>query len=504
MTTSPTSPAPPANPIITMAATAPEPIDYLLSSGSSFSSFDKLAGHKNYLAWKDNMTTMLMSLNQWGMVSGEIVRPPVTTGTDGTETPTPEEKKKLTAYNLRAIRVFAEISYRVSDTAKTVIASTRDPKRAWELLQKNYGAKQEGLQSVLLTKLQMATWDGKGGIGKHRDFMLSLRTQLLDAGMELTDKIFFDHFTNSLPASLDIFVTFYDDKSHDIDLLCDRFSRYEMRQQLAAAKAGDTSEGSVALFGKQQESGGKAKKSGEGSKGGEGLKSAKTSKSVVCWGCGEQGHVRSKCPKKGETSLKSDKDEKKEGEPKEKDKSAKVKTTGGKLYALVDDAEAKDTYYIDSGASNHLTPHRAHLHDYRPFATPRELTAANNGALVALGSGTLKILSSVNGEERESEIRDVYYAPSVAAQLISFGKLEDQGWDVQFRKDGMLVHNSHGILFADVDKKGGVYPMQVDAILADDGFVAWARMAAADPTHDKLSVPTMGSTRVLAKSAGSR
>jgi hypothetical protein len=54
------------------------------------------------------------------------------------------------------ISVFMEISFQIADSAKTVLGNTEDPKIAWELLEKRHGTKRQGLQPVLMAKLQLA------------------------------------------------------------------------------------------------------------------------------------------------------------------------------------------------------------------------------------------------------------------------------------------------------------------------------------------------------------
>ena len=56
-------------------STTTSTLPYPISSGSAFSAFDKLQGIKNHANWKTNMRTVLLSLRQWGMVDGTIVRP---------------------------------------------------------------------------------------------------------------------------------------------------------------------------------------------------------------------------------------------------------------------------------------------------------------------------------------------------------------------------------------------------------------------------------------------
>jgi len=80
-----------------------------------------------------------------------------------------------------------------------------------------------------MAKLQLTDWDGQGTITTHRDYMLDLRTQLEDTGMTLTDQAFYLYFAESLPESLDLFITLYEDSTYNVDRLCDKFAKYEMR-----------------------------------------------------------------------------------------------------------------------------------------------------------------------------------------------------------------------------------------------------------------------------------
>jgi hypothetical protein len=84
-----------------------------------------------------NMRTVLQSLRQWGMVTG-TVQAPVPADVDA---PTEDETRATEAFEVRHISAFMEISFRIADSAKTVLGNTEAPKVAWELLAKRYGAK---------------------------------------------------------------------------------------------------------------------------------------------------------------------------------------------------------------------------------------------------------------------------------------------------------------------------------------------------------------------------
>jgi len=49
------------------------------------------------------------------------------------------------------------------------------------------------------------------------------------------------------------------------------------------------------------------------------------------------------------------------------------------LAGLVENRGLTKTFYVDSGASDHLIPSRGELRAYKEFASPVEIAAADNG-----------------------------------------------------------------------------------------------------------------------------
>jgi hypothetical protein len=220
-----------------------EVLPYSVSSGSAFNAFNKLQGTKNYVTWMNNMCTVLMSLCQWDVVDGTDQAP---TPADK-NSPTPTETKEMAVWKVRSILAFMEISFQVADSAKTILGGTRNPKVTWDLLAKQFSAKQEGLQSTLISKLQLAMWNGIGSIHTHHNYMVKLQCQLADASMQLSDQSFLSHFIESLPPSLDLFITLYEDSNHDIDFLCDKLME-SVKGDLAwseVARRGPTSSNTI-------------------------------------------------------------------------------------------------------------------------------------------------------------------------------------------------------------------------------------------------------------------
>jgi len=130
-------------------------------------------------------------------------------------------------------------------------------------------------------------------------------------------------------------------------------------------------------------------------------------------------------------------------------------------------------YYINSGASKHLIPSKVYLRSYREFDKPVEISVANDGQILAYGSRYLRVVTLVNGQEREVDLGDMYYAPRVHIRLLSMGKLKDQGWDVRLRKGGMELRDRNGGLFADIVKMNKVYLVELRLVASGAGLAGW-------------------------------
>ena len=144
-----------------MTTTAPLP--YLTSSGSAFSTCEKLHSASNYHEWRVSTCALLHALQQWDVIdSTEIAPTPI-----NPQAPTPDETAMLQAWRIRLWALYIKITYWCDNTVKTTIGDLEDPRLIWEMLRLRYGAKQCRLQLVLCAKLNQCRWDSEGGIMAH-------------------------------------------------------------------------------------------------------------------------------------------------------------------------------------------------------------------------------------------------------------------------------------------------------------------------------------------------
>ncbi|GAA5993370.1 hypothetical protein JCM11641_001995, partial [Rhodosporidiobolus odoratus] len=98
------------------------------------------------------------------------------------------------------------------------------------------------------------------------------------------------------------------------------------------------------------------------------------------------------------------------------------------------------SYILDSGATRHFTTDRSHLHDYRPFATPRSVRGAFGSAGSALGEGTLRL----SGNGKEVELANAMLVPDLGVNLLSQTRLMLDGYRFSNTRHELTVAHEDG------------------------------------------------------------
>ncbi|KAJ9518656.1 hypothetical protein QJQ45_018655, partial [Haematococcus lacustris] len=120
---------------------------------------------------------------------------------------------------------------------------------------------------------------------------------------------------------------------------------------------------------------------------------------VTCFRCGKKGHIARNCREPGAPIAAGD--------------------------SLV---SSRRLWLADSGASHHITPERALLHDFRPVNQPVQIVLGKSTVrLVAYGLGSVH-LTSDSGQP--FTLRDVLWAPDATANYMSTVVADLAGWRV--------------------------------------------------------------------------
>jgi Pol polyprotein, beta-barrel domain len=104
-----------------------------------------------------------------------------------------------------------------------------------------------------------------------------------------------------------------------------------------------------------------------------------------------------------------------------------------------------------------MTPHKNLLRNYRAFAQPRKIRAADKGTFDTLGSDTLVISTWVSDGPVEIMLKDTLYVPSIPFALISLGRCDDAGYQARIAYQKCAILSTAGTLLMQAPKIGGLY-----------------------------------------------
>lgn len=144
-----------------------------------------------------------------------------------------------------------------------------------------------------------------------------------------------------------------------------------------------------------------------------------------CHGCGKIGHKRADCrnlKKNDSTNANLANDEK------ESDNFSFMATTA-------DQEGTKTKFFLDSGASDHLVREDEELLNVRKLEKSITIKVAKSGAsLKATYTGDLEVLSRVGSKDVKIVINNVLLVPELSHNLLSIRRLEDAGFEIEFKK----------------------------------------------------------------------
>ena len=117
------------------------------------------------------------------------------------------------------------------------------------------------------------------------------------------------------------------------------------------------------------------------------------------------------------------------------------------------------TWFLDSGASNHMTSIEHSFTDSHAYLGKEKITTDNGDQLLISGVGTIT-LSSVSGQF--IILPNVYFVPKLSANLLSVGQLIDNGYLVHFSSSGCVIQGRQtGKVIATGSKHGRLFLLDI-------------------------------------------
>lgn len=106
------------------------------------------------------------------------------------------------------------------------------------------------------------------------------------------------------------------------------------------------------------------------------------------------------------------------------------------------DAGSASQWYIDSGASQHMTNNKDSMVHYQECASPELVRMGNNYEIKAYRKGNIWIEVKANGVYKPAELVDVLYVPALGKNLLSVSAVTKRGNTVSFEKGKCSIFNS--------------------------------------------------------------
>lgn len=140
-----------------------------------------------------------------------------------------------------------------------------------------------------------------------------------------------------------------------------------------------------------------------------------------CFKCNRYGHISTECKSK----------------QKQKHESTNYAA------AFIASVSNSDAWYIDSGASMHMTKHKQLLHN-ETVPLVKTITVANDKSLPVESSGQLSLdICDDRGRSNKILFQNVLYVPELATNLLSVSQIVNHGGEVKFNNAGCVILNSH-------------------------------------------------------------
>lgn len=409
---------------------------------------------KNFHLWKFKIQMILEEKDLWDIVSGDETKP--------------EEVDNDTArrnWEKRERKAMARICLSLHDSQLMLVKNAKSATEAWQKLEQHYERK--GLASKLFLRRRLFTAQLKEGqsIEQHINHIKEIAEELESINSPVTEDDLVLVILGSLPEAYNNLITSLESRA-DADLSLDfvwtRLTHEETKLKEVNG-SGNTAED--ALFTSKM-----GKKYGNGENGEEKGRNGRTKRNnVKCFNCNKMGHYSRDCRS-----------------PRKKEHANPAETNDNKgHFAFATAATTRNdagNWYLDSGASTHMTFRKDWIKDLKT-TTNTTITTANNEIVMAEGVGDVHIQF---GDGRSGTIRNVLFIPGFGKNLLSIGTLTQAGYTITYTgKHAEIRQNGSNELIARARLENGLYKIQSQAC-SEYANIAHKTASKTDLWHRRL------------------
>ena len=374
---------------------------YIVGGSGNLHPHEKLEGATNYGTWSFTMKNMLIQDGLWKCV----------TGADTDED--------------RAERTLAKINLNVKPCCYPIVKRATSPRDAWNSLERAFEdkgyARRFGLQRYLF-KIKLEDFESMESYVKK---ILEVNGTLSDIGAPLDDEMLANIMLGGLPPEYEPLIMALENTNA-------KLSTELIQSKLLVQDGRRTENGTV-----NQSTAFKASYHVKRKKfaGANFPKSNNGRKSIACYYCKEEGHIKAQCPKLSATN-KSKGPQANQAYGTSGTSSAEGHSSRTLTFVAAD-RFSNDHWYIDSGATDNISRRKDWLRNFKDEQSDPVMTASKQ-KLECEGRGEACVHLSDN--DSRVIVSDVKYVPGIAANLLSVSKMVQKGLTLVFNREGCKVY----------------------------------------------------------------
>ena len=283
----------------------------------------------------------------------------------------------------------------------------------WQRLENLIAKKTVGNRISLLRRLVNLKYKDGGNIVEHISLFQSLANKLVAMKMNIDDEMQGLLLLSSLPESWETYVVTICNSTPEGTLTIDMVKDSLLNEDARRKEQGESSSGAFVTE-KQEKRGRSHSRNPHGYRG-----RSKSRRDIKCFHCNRPGHMKKEC-----RFWKREQNEMKKNE-----KETNTVAAEGNITIVCDEGcvslVAQDSnWVIDSGASFHVTSHGDFFRSYTvgDFGNVR---MGNSGTSKIVGIGDICLETSIGSK---LILKDVRHVPDIRLNLISTGRLDDEGF----------------------------------------------------------------------------
>lgn len=386
--------------------------------GGDFVRVDKLQKGDEWPAWKFEICVLLRAAEVMDVVSGKNKKPE-----RGTSQSQGDHDAALLKWHKSDNKAQRIIVTALGKLPKVHVLNCDTANSMWTKLESVYEKKSRATIHFTTQKFFNFTKEPEDDIATFISKLQAVVKQMSDLGETISDSMVMTKILSALPEELNHFPSAWESTAENLQTIDNLTARLVMEEARVERKqeseAHEVSEAFVARNFHKKNFRNSSFKPGK------------------CHICKQSGHWKNECPAKSKSTEKQSSatsSKRNSRDPADACLAFKTGSYFGRPAAHLSLSEAltatyrknSDDWFLDSGASDHMSYRFEWFVDYRPFDKDLPVRIGNGSYIFAKGIGTIDILAYDNNKWCTKHLTDVLYVPEIHLNLFSQGKALDK------------------------------------------------------------------------------